>query len=266
MTGSRIFGRIAIGLLLALPLASRASADEVFIAVAANFTDATRDIVAAFEKETGHTVKPSFASTGKLYAQITHGAPFQVFLAADSARPEKAEAEGYAVPGSRFTYALGQLVLWSSTPGRFDDGADFLRSGSFNHVAIANPKTAPYGLAAEQVMETLGVWKTLQPKLVTGDSIAQTFQFVATANADVGFVALSQLKAWSRPGSSWTVPQADYAPITQQAVLLKKGADSEAAKAFLAYLGGERATRIILDYGYAIDRTDLQAARPRPAE
>jgi molybdate transport system substrate-binding protein len=231
-----------------------AQADVVSVAVAANFTDATRDIIPLFEKASGHTVKVSFGSTGKLYSQIEHGAPFQVFLAADSKRPKKAEAAGLAVNGTRFTYAMGKLALWSPKQGVFNDGEAFVKKGEFKRAAIANPKTAPYGLAAKQVMEHLGIWSQMKGKVVRGDSIAQTFQFVATGNAEVGFVALSQVKAWKEAkGSMWTIPQSYYTPIAQQAVLLKKGADNKAAKAFLEFLKSDQARAVITGYGYGVE-------------
>jgi len=229
-------------------------ADEASVAVAANFTDATRDIMPLFEKTTGHTVKISFGSTGKLYAQIEHGAPFEVFLAADSKRPKKAVDEGLALEGTRFTYAMGKLALWSPKPDVFSDAEAYLKEGSFQRVAIANPKTAPYGLAAKQVLERLGIWQSVQKKLVRGDSIAQAFQFVATGNAEVGCVAMSQVKAWKEgDGSMWEIPQDYYAPIEQQAVLLKKGSDNEAAKAFLEFLKSDAARAIISGYGYGVE-------------
>jgi len=238
---------------VALMLSARLHAEEISVAVAANFTDATRDIVPLFEKASGHKLKVSFGSTGKLYSQIENGAPFEVFLAADSKRPAKAESAGLAVAGSRFTYAMGKLALWSSQAGKFSDGEAYLKQGAFTRAAIANPKTAPYGMAAQQVMEHLGVWNKLQHKMVRGDSIAQTFQFAATGNAEVGFVALSQVKAWKEgKGSVWMIPQAYYAPIEQQAVLLKKGEASEAAKAFLEFLTGSEARKVITDYGYSV--------------
>lgn len=234
--------------------AGQAHAEEVKIAVAANFTDATRDIVPLFEKATGHTAKVSYGSTGKLYAQIEHGAPFEVFLAADTKRPLKAEKEGLAVPGSRFVYAKGKLVLWSGTPGRFEDGEAFLKDGGFDHIALANPKTAPYGLAAEQVMQHLGVLASLTPKLVKGDSISQTFQFAATGNADAGFVALSQIKGWKgESGSQWEIPADYYAPIEQGAVLLKKGESNPAASAYLQFLKSDAVREVIEGYGYGVE-------------
>ena len=235
-------------------IATQLSAGEVKIAVAANFTDATRDIVPLFEQATGHTAKVSYGSTGKLYAQIEHGAPFEVFLAADTKRPLKAEQEGLAVPGTHFVYAKGRLVLWSAQSNRFTSGEDFLKAGGFAHLALANPKTAPYGLAAQQVMAHLGLLDALTPKLVQGDSISQTFQFAATGNADAGFVALSQIKAWKGdPGTLWVIPAEDYAPIEQAAVLLKRGEENPAAKAYLAFLRSDAARAVIERYGYGVE-------------
>jgi molybdate transport system substrate-binding protein len=242
-----------LALLLALLAAPVLHADVLHIAVAANFTDATRDLIPLFEKASGHKVKASFGSTGKLYAQIEHGAPFEVFLAADSKRPQKAEAAGLAVPGSRFTYARGKLVLWSAGADTFQNGEAYLKSLSFKRAAMANPRTAPYGLAAQQVMQHLGIWERARKKMVRGDSIAQTFQFVATGNTEAGFVAYSQVKAWHKPsGSLWVIPDGDYAPIEQQAVLLQKGKASAAAKAFLAFLKSDAAHKVIEGYGYGL--------------
>ena len=241
--------------LLALTLFNGPSlADEVSIAVAANFTDATRQIIPLFEKASGHSVKASYGSTGKLYSQIENGAPFEVFLAADSKRPAKAEAAGLAIAGSSFVYAKGKLVLWSVKPDLFEEAESFLKKGDFAHLAIANPKTAPYGLAAQQVMEHLGVWSDLQSKLVQGDSIAQTFQFVATSNAEAGFVAYSQVKAWKgSAGSVWEIPADYYAPINQAAVLLKRGEPNAAAQAFLDFLKSDAAHEVILSFGYGVE-------------
>lgn len=239
---------------LGLLLATGARAEEVIVAVAANFTDAARDLAPLFEQVTGHTAKMSFGSTGKLYAQIENGAPYGVFLAADSARPEKAETAGLAVPGSRFTYARGKLVLWSAKAGLFESGEAYLKALRFSRAAIANPKTAPYGLAAQQVMIRLGIWERVQPKLVRGDSIAQTFQFTATGNTEVGLVAHSQVKGWSGDtGTVWEIPDGYYAPIAQQAVLLRKGEDNPAARAFHAFLKSPRARAVIEAYGYGLD-------------
>ncbi|MCU7829932.1 MAG: molybdate ABC transporter substrate-binding protein [Candidatus Thiodiazotropha sp. (ex Myrtea sp. 'scaly one' KF741663)] len=243
-----------ITLLCLMLLSSQVTAAEVVIAVAANFTDATRQIAPLFEKATGHTTRISYGSTGKLYSQIEHGAPFEVFLAADTQRPIKAEAEGLAVPGSRFIYARGKLALWSKTTGLFDSGEDYLKSGKFKHLAAGNAKTAPYGLAARQVMTHLGLFSRLEPKLVRGESIAQTFQFVATGNAKAGFVAYSQIKSWrGKSGSIWEIPLHYYTPIDQAAVLLKKGESNPAAHAFLAFLKSEAARKKIRELGYGVE-------------
>lgn len=236
--------------------AGPAPADEVTAAVAANFTAAAKQIAARFEAATGHTMKASFGSSGKLYAQIENGAPFQVFLSADAARPETMEGNGLGLPGTRFTYARGKVVLWSSAPGKVDAEAAVLRNGDFARLAIANPKTAPYGLAAEQVLERMGILDAVRPKLVRGDSIAQALQFVATGNAQLGFVALSQVKALEtgKEGSRWVVPQSMYAPIDQQAILVKGAQDSDAAKAFLAFLKGDEARAVIEGFGYGTVR------------
>lgn len=237
-----------------LLFASVTHADELSIAVAANFTDATRDIITLFEKASGHRVKVSYGSTGKLYAQIENGAPFEVFLAADRERPQKAEAEGLAVIGSRFTYAMGKLALWTPSANAFSDAVAWLQSGNFQRLAMANPKTAPYGLAAQQVMQHLNIWDQLQSKVVRGDSIAQTFQFTATGNVDAGFIALSQVKAWKdNSGTLWHIPQNYYAPIAQQAVLLKTAADKPAASAFMEFLKSAEARAVIIGYGYGVE-------------
>ncbi len=245
---------LAMAMLLMATITRTACAEEVSIAVAANFTDATRQLIPLFEQSTGHTTRVSYGSTGKLYAQIEHGAPFEVFLAADTERPRKAEQSGLAVPGSRFVYARGKLAFWSAREDLFSDGEAFLKSGEFRHIALANPKTAPYGQAAQQVLEQLGVWDDLQSQLVRGDSIAQTFQFTVTGNADAGFVALSQVRAWQQPGGSlWIIPQDYYAPIAQSAVLLKKGTDNPAAQAFIDFLRGDAARDVIASYGYGVE-------------
>ncbi|WP_414897495.1 molybdate ABC transporter substrate-binding protein [Rhodovulum sp. YEN HP10] len=239
-------------LLATLALSAPARAAETVVAVAANFTDAATEIGAAFEKATGDRVTYSFGSTGQLYTQITQDAPFEVFLAADQARPEKAEAEGHAVDGSRFTYAVGKLVLYSSEAGALDDGSDALARPGITHIAIANPVTAPYGAAAVEAMKALGLYETLEPKIVQGKSISQTHQFVATGNAELGFVALSQVIA-EEGGSQWIVPQEIYTPIRQDAVLLTRGADSETARAYLDFLKSPEALAIIGKYGYGTE-------------
>ncbi|EXJ16575.1 molybdate ABC transporter substrate-binding protein [Imhoffiella purpurea] len=225
-------------------------ADEVKVAVAANFTAAMKEIAAAFEKSSGHTTQVSFGSSGKLYTQIVNGAPFEVFLSADQARPQKLVEEGAA--SGEFTYAVGKLVLWSTDPELIGDGPEVLSGDKFEKLAIANPKTAPYGAAAVEVMKSLGLAERLQPKLVQGDNIAQTYQFVATKNAELGFVALAQtVKDGS--GSSWTVPEDLYSPIRQDAVLLEKGEGNAAAAALIEYLKGPEAQAVIEKYGYGVE-------------
>ena len=233
--------------------ASLAAAEPLRIAVAANFTDTTRDLIAVFEETTGHSVAASYGSTGKLYAQIENGAPFDVFQAADSARPERLENSGSAVAGSRFTYARGRLALWSPEPAVFRHPQNWLASADFKRLAIANPKTAPYGLAAQQALNHMSLWDALQPRLVRGDSIAQAFQFVATSNAQAGFVALSQVNAWPDSDDTlWVVPPRMYAPIDQQAVLLNRGKDKPIARQWLNFLRSPQALKIIEDDGYDI--------------
>lgn len=231
-----------------------ALADEVQVAVAANFTAPMQEIAQAFEQDTGNRVVAAFGSTGQLYAQISHGAPFEVFLAADATTPARIEQDGLAVTGTRFTYATGALALWSADASLISDGEQLLRSGSFQHLAIANPKTAPYGLAAKQVMQRLGLSAALAHTLVEGQSIGQTYQFVASGNAELGFVALSQVyrNGEITTGSAWQLPAELYEPIHQDAVLLDKGADNPAAAALLSYLKGERAAAIIRSYGYGL--------------
>lgn len=255
----KILTPFIFGLLVLSFSTQQAVADEVNIAVAANFTGATKKLVPLFEKATGDTVKASFGSTGKLYAQIANGAPFEVFLAADTKRPLKAEKAGLAVPGEHFIYAKGKLVLWSAKKGLFQNGEQFLKQGNFSHLAFANPKTAPYGAAAKQVMQHLGIWSHLQARLVQGESISQTFQFVATGNAQAGFVAYSQLKAWQgAAGSSWVIPATFYQPIEQGAVLLKKGASNPAALAFFDFLQSKPARKVIESFGYGVKYSPLR--------
>jgi len=250
----KIFNIVVFSLISALFIPEQSLAGEVNIAVAANFTAATGKLVPLFEKATGHTVKVSFGSTGKLFAQIENGAPFEVFLAADTKRPIKAEKEGLALPGKRFVYAKGKLVLWSEQSNVFLDGEAYLKKGKFAHLALANPKTAPYGLAAQQVMQHLGLWSALQARLVQGESIAQTFQFVASGNAQAGFVAYSQVKAWKgKTGTSWVIPVAYYQPIEQAVVLLKKGASNPAARAYFEFLKSNAARKVIESYGYGVE-------------
>jgi molybdate transport system substrate-binding protein len=231
--------------------ASPAQAADPQVAVAANFTEPAKEIAAAFKAQTGHGVVLVFGSSGQFYTQITQGAPFEVFLSADGERPRKAEQDGLAVPGTRFTYAVGRLVLYSKTPGLVDDRGAVLASGRFEKLSIADPTAAPYGLAAIQTMKTLGLYDQLKPKIVQGASIAQAYQYVATGAAELGFVALSQVVN-ERGGSRWLVPEADHAPIDQQAVLLFAGAKDPTARAFLAFLKSPAAIAIIRRYGYEV--------------
>ncbi|MFZ5728657.1 MAG: molybdate ABC transporter substrate-binding protein [Pseudomonadota bacterium] len=240
--------RALLGLAAALAAAGAAAGAEVRVAVAANFTEPAQEIARGFEAATGHRAVLSFGSSGQFYAQIANGAPFEVFLSADRERPQKAEAQGLAVAGTRFTYATGRLVLWSRTPG-FVKGQATLARGGFERLAIADPKTAPYGLAAVETLRKLGLHDRLSRKLVQGASIAQTYQFASTGAAEIGFVALSQVGR-TRGGSRWIVPAHLHSPIEQQAVLLKAGADNPAARAFLAYLKSPQARAVIRRYGY----------------
>jgi molybdate transport system substrate-binding protein len=237
---------------LSLGLASAAQAGEVQVAVAANFAGPIAKIGGAFTAATGHTLKVSTGATGKFYTQVVSGAPFEVLLAADDETPRKLVAEGRAVAGTNFTYALGKLVLWSAQPGFVDDRGAALASDRVKHVAIANPKVAPYGAAALEVIKARGLADTLAGRIVTGESIAQAYQFVSTGNAEVGFVALSQVAVPGRPvmGSYWVVPPQLYSEIRQDAVLLKSGEKNPAAKALLEYLKGEPARAVIRDFGY----------------
>lgn len=241
----------AIG--LAFAAASAAHAEQVSVAVAANFTAPMQKIATAFEADTGHKAELSFGATGKFYAQITNGAPFQILLSADDTTPAKLEREGKVVANSRFTYAVGTLVLWSAKEGYVDDKGAVLKTGDFKHLAIANPKLAPYGLAATQVMDKLGLTATLQPRFVQGENIAQTYQFVATGNAQLGFVALSQVMVDGRiaQGSAWQVPAEMHEPIRQDAALLETGKGNAAATALMQYLKTDKAKNIIKSYGYS---------------
>lgn len=231
-----------------------AGAAEVKVAVASNFLATMEELAEAFQAETGHVARVSGGSTGKLYAQIQHGAPFDLFFAADVKRPRLLEEEGRIAEGSRRTYAVGQLALWSPKGGVADNGEAVLRAGDFRFMAIANPKTAPYGLAAKRVLEHFGLWKQIKSRTVRGENIGQTFQFVKTGNADIGFVALSQVSNPHKPvqGNFWVPPQNLYPKVEQQAVILKTAEDKAAAKAFMDFLNTDEARGIITAYGYAI--------------
>jgi molybdate transport system substrate-binding protein len=232
----------------------QAQAEEVQVASAANFTAPLKEIIGAFEKDTGHKVTASFGATGALYTQIKNGAPFEVFFSADDSTPIKLEKEDAIVPGSRFTYAIGTLVLWSAQEGYLDGKEEVLKKGNFQHLSIANPKTAPYGTAAVEVLTKLGLLETLRPKLVQGENITQAYQFISTGNAELGFVALSQVYKNGKitGGSAWIVPDNLYDPIRQDAVILAKGSGNPAARALVDYLKGPKAAAVIKSYGYGL--------------
>jgi molybdate transport system substrate-binding protein len=240
---------VAFVLAASLITTSRARAADTNIAVAANFTEPAKIIAKLFESKTGHKAILSFGATGQFYTQITHAAPFQVFLSADESTPKKLVTDGLAVSDTLFTYAIGKVVLFSKDADLVN-GEQTLRDAKFNKIALANPVTAPYGAAAVETMKALGVYEALAGKIVRGSNIAQTFQFVDTGNAELGFVALSQVVA-RQDGSRWIVPSNLYTPIRQDAVLLKNGASNEAAQKFIAFLKGPEAVEVIEKFGYA---------------
>ncbi|MYA29022.1 MAG: molybdate ABC transporter substrate-binding protein [Nitrospira sp. SB0672_bin_25] len=251
---ARMHGFLLVLLLAMHPAAS--IAEEVRVAVAANFLATLNTIATKFEQDSGHTAVVSSGSSGKLYAQIRNGAPFDVFLSADVARPQLMEEEGLAVRGSRFTYAVGRLTLWGAGPALVDgEDTAMLLNNHVEHVAIANPKTAPYGAAAKEALQALGLWGQVQDRLVRGENIGQTFHFVFSKNAQLGFVALSQVLGpkVNGSGSRWDVPTHLYTPIRQQAVLLRNGQRNEAARAFLAYVQGAASRSIIERFGYGLE-------------
>jgi molybdate transport system substrate-binding protein len=245
---------LTVTALLTVSIISKA--ETTIVAVAANFTKPMTDIAELFEKTTGHSAKLSFGSSGKFVAQIENGAPFEVFLSADDKAPAKLEQSGFAVANSHFTYAIGKLVLWSATANLVDDKGDILNKGGFKHIALADPKLAPYGAAAIDVLKTKSLLDKLQPLFVLGENINQTYQFVSTANAELGFVALSQVidpkKGKIVNGSAWQVPETLYTPIKQNAVLLKKSEGNPAAPALLEFLKSPEAKAIISKYGYGL--------------
>jgi molybdate transport system substrate-binding protein len=237
------------GLVVAAPCTS--FADQVRVAAAANFREAMTAIAGQFEEQSEHEVILIFGSTGKHYAQIVNGAPFDVYFAADAKRPLRLEGQGLSVPGSRFTYAIGSLVLWSPKTAYVDTEGEVLKRGDFRHIAIANPELAPYGQAAREVLHALGIWNEIQPRLVKGENISQAFQFVVTGNAELGFIAGSQLKHVenSAPGSYWRISSQLHTPIEQQAVALN---DSAGVRDFISFIRSEEAEEIILSHGYGI--------------
>ncbi len=238
-----------------LVLASHVTkADEVNVAVAANFSGPMRLIAADFERATGHKAVIAHGTVGKFYSQIKAGAPFELLVSADEDTPARLEAEGLALPETRFTYAIGKLVLWSTKPGLVDEKGEVLKRGEFLHLAIANPKVAVYGAAAMTVLEKLGLQAQVASKLVTGENITQAHQFVATGNADLGFVALSQIykDGHYAEGSHWRVPESLYPPLRQDAVILTRGKDSTAARSLLAWLRSDAAKKVIRAHGYEL--------------
>ncbi|WP_265533352.1 molybdate ABC transporter substrate-binding protein [Pseudomonas saponiphila] len=252
----RASGFVPTGLaaLLAVFALGTAQAAEVQVAVAANFTAPIQAIAADFEKDTGHKLVAAYGATGQFYTQIKNGAPFEVFLSADDSAPQKLENEGDAVKGSRFTYAIGTLALWSAKQGYVDSKGQVLKDNQYQHLSIANPKAAPYGLAATQVLAKLGLSEKVKDKLVEGQNITQAYQFVSTGNAELGFVALSQIYKDGKvsSGSAWIVPAQMHDPIKQDAVILNKGKDNPAAQALVDYLKGPKAAAIIQSYGYQL--------------
>ena len=240
--------------LLLAAAATTVSADEVQVAVAANFLGPMQKLAPDFERETGHKAVIVSGATGKFYAQIKNGAPFEVLLSADEETPEKLEKEGAALAGTRFTYAIGKLVLWSANPGYIDSAAQVLRKNEFRHLALANPKTAPYGAAALMALKQLGLYDAVAPKLVQGENIAQTHQFISTGNAELGFVALSQV--WKdgkiAEGSGWIVPASLFQSLRQDAVILNPGKGKPAAQALMKYLRSEKAKSVIGSSGYEL--------------
>jgi molybdate transport system substrate-binding protein len=248
MKSSRLFTALLGGL---IGLASQAFAEEVSVAVAANFTAPMQKIAAEFERETGHKIVSSFGSTGKFYAQVKNGAPFEVLLSADDETPTRLTAENLAMASTQFTYAVGKLVLWSAKPAVVDAAGEVLKKGNFEHIALADPKLAPYGAAALQAMKALDVHEALTTKIVTAENISQSYQFVGSGNALLGFVALSQvLKDGKIEGSAWLVPASLYEPIRQDAVILEKGKGKPAALALMKFLKGDKAKTVIRSYGY----------------
>lgn len=243
-----------IAFVLALACSAAALADEVQVAVAANFTAPAKQIAESFEKDTGHKVQLSFGATGKFYAQIKNGAPFEVLLSADDTTPARLVSEGAADGGSSFTYATGRLVLWSARPGYVDDKGEVLKKGEFRHVAIANPKLASYGTAAVEALASLKLLDAIQPKFVQAENIAQAHQFIATGNAELGFVALSQVYKDGKfaEGSAWLMPVNLHQPIRQDAVILDKGKGKPAPAAWMKYLKGEKARAVIKSFGYEV--------------
>ncbi len=243
---------------LLLTLSLSAHANNVLVAVASDFTRPMDEIISAFTKATGHHAEISYGSSGKAFAQIQHGAPYEVYLSASESYPVELEKTGYAVPNSRFVYALGKLVLWSAMPGFVDKQGNILKTGKFKHIALADPSHAPYGVKAEEVMKNLGVLEKLRPLFVMGENIAQTYQFVSTGNAELGFVSLAQVidvnNGKLSTGSGWVVPDNLHSPFRQTAVLLTKGSENPAALALMDFLKSPTALAIIKKYGFGLPK------------
>ena len=245
-------GLAAAVIAMAMPVSLHAA--QASVAVAANFMAPMKRIAQDFERDTGHKLTLAFGATGQFYAQIRHGAPFAVLLSADDETPLKLEKEGLGVPGSRWTYAIGKLVLWSKKPGFVDAQGEVLRQGGFEKIALANPKLSPYGAAALQVLDHMGLRERTAAKMVEGSNITQTFQFASSENAQLGFIALSQVieNGKLKQGSAWLVPSSMHAPLQQDAVLLNPGKDNAAAVALLKYLQGDQAKAVIRAFGYEL--------------
>jgi molybdate transport system substrate-binding protein len=255
MRVTKLFSRCLFAFLLMADIAA-AHAEEIKAAVAANFTAARKKLTPLYEQKTGKKLLVSFGATGQLYAQISNGAPFDIFLSADDSTPKKLIAEGNANADSYFIYARGRLALWSSTPGYVDDKGDVLKADQFSKIAIANPKTAPYGQAAIEALTALHLLNQLQPKFIVGENIAQTQQFVSSGNVPLGFIALAQIKALPafERGSWWVVPTTLHQPINQAAVQLSKASNPKAAAEFLAFLKSPEAIAAIRELGYDVDQ------------
>jgi molybdate transport system substrate-binding protein len=251
--GNRALKSLLAAIAILAPLSATWPA-STSVAVAANFAAPMRSLAQSFEKNTGHKVSVALGATGQLYAQIKNGAPFDVLLAADDETPKRLEAEGLAVSGSRATYAIGRLVLWSKRDGLIDAKGEFLSTGRFDRIAIASPKLAPYGLAAIEVLEKLGLTQTIKPKLIEASNITQAHQFVASGNAEIGFVALAQVAEGGKikSGSGWIIPESLHSPIQQDLVLLQRGKANPAAQQLIEFLRSENAKAVIRAYGYVL--------------
>ncbi|MBL4767483.1 MAG: molybdate ABC transporter substrate-binding protein [Rhodobacteraceae bacterium] len=243
--------RTILFLMVFLTGMSPAMAAEITLAVASNFAAPAKEMIQKFEQQTGHRVRLVLGSSGRMYAQITHGAPFDVFLSADRAKPAALDSRGLTLAGSRFTYAVGTIVLWSPRPGFITANGDVLKEGHFKRLALANPKLAPYGLAARETLQALGLYHSLSPKFVQGENIAQTYQFIATGNAELGFIARGQVPK-DGDGSVWIIPDSLHSPLRQDAVLLKRADHNPAALAFMIFLRSEQAQKIILAHSYIL--------------